>query len=63
MWYDCLDNNKFLRTLYNSVPMLGEVQITKLAISDSGNRITIAFKMPFYPESPPKNGRKEIIIQ
>ncbi|WP_353847555.1 Imm50 family immunity protein [Clostridium sp. CMCC3677] len=57
-WYDCLDNNKFLITLYNSVPMLGEVQITKLAISDSGNRITIAFKMPFYPESPPKKWKE-----
>ncbi|NFG61464.1 hypothetical protein FDG75_12990 [Clostridium botulinum] len=38
--------------------MLGEVQITKLAISDSGNRITIAFKMPFYPESPPKKWKE-----
>ena len=54
MWYDCLDNNKFLSNIYGSVPMLVDVQITKLAISDIGNRITIAFKMPFYPDSPPK---------
>lgn len=58
MWYDCLDNNKFLLTLYESVPILVDVQITKLAISDSGNRITIAFKMPFYPDSPPKKWKE-----
>jgi hypothetical protein len=34
--------------------MLEEVQITKLGISDSGNRITIAFKMPHYPDFSPK---------
>jgi hypothetical protein len=54
MWYNYLDNNKFLLTLYESVPMLLDVQITKLNISDSGNRITIALKMPCYPDYPPK---------
>ncbi|MBQ3422939.1 MAG: hypothetical protein IJH34_15080 [Romboutsia sp.] len=54
MWYDYLDNNKFLITLYESVPQLSNVQITKFAISDSGNRVTIAFKMPIYPNLPPK---------
>ena len=63
MWYNYLDNNKFLLTLYESVPMLLDVQITKLNISDSGNRITIALKMPCYPDYPPKSGAKEIIIQ
>ncbi len=58
MWYNCIDNNKFLSTLYESVPMLVDVQITKLAISDSGNRITIAFKMPFYADSPPKKWKE-----
>lgn len=54
MWYDYLDNNKFLITLYESVPQLSKVQITKFAISDSGNRVTIAFKMPIFPDFPPK---------
>ncbi|MCX7920802.1 MAG: immunity 50 family protein [Clostridia bacterium] len=58
MWYNCLDNNKFLLTLYELVPELVDVQITKLAISDSGNRITIAFKMPIYPDFPPKKWKE-----
>lgn len=58
MWYNCLDNNKFLLILYESVPKLADVQISKLAISDSGNRITIAFKMPTYPDFPSKKWKE-----
>jgi len=54
MWYECLDNNKFLLSLYKTVPTLLDVQITKIVISDSGNRITIVFRMPFYPDFPPE---------
>ena len=34
--------------------MLLDVQINKVKYSDSGNRITIALKMPCYPDYPPK---------
>lgn len=58
MWYNCVDNNKFLLSLYESVPMLVDIQITKLSISDSGNRITIVFKMPYYPDFQPKKWKQ-----
>ncbi len=40
------------------ISMLVDVQITKVAISDSGNIITIAFKMPCYTDCPPKKWKE-----
>lgn len=59
MWYDCLDNNKFLTTLYQSVPKLTNVEIVKVSMSDGGFNITVLFVMPSTPDFLPKKWREK----
>lgn len=58
MWYDCLDDNKFLLMLYKSVPELTNVEIVKIGMSDGGFNITILFVMPSHPDFLPDKWRK-----
>lgn len=54
MWYEFIDKNKFLLKLYNSIPLLLNVDIQQLDLSDYGSRITLKFNMPNYADNPPK---------
>jgi hypothetical protein len=54
MWYEFIDKNRFLLNLYNSVPSLLNVDIQQLNISDTGDRVTLKFNMPYYADNPPK---------
>lgn len=54
MWYEFIDRNRFLLNLYNSVPLLLNVDIQQLHILDNGDRVTLKFNMPYYADNPPK---------
>jgi hypothetical protein len=54
MWYDCLDRNIFIKSLYSEVPYLKDVRIKELSIDDWGNQVKLIFNMPFYAEFPPQ---------
>ncbi|MCB2355757.1 Imm50 family immunity protein [Clostridium estertheticum] len=54
MWYEYIDKNRFLLNLYNSIPSLIDVDIHQLNISDTGDRVTLKFNMPYYADNPPK---------
>lgn len=54
MWYETLERNYFLINLYENVPELKDVRISKINIHDEGRIVAITFDMPRYAESPPK---------
>lgn len=54
MWYDFLDRNIFIKSLYNEVPNLKDVRIKELSIDDEGDKVKLGFDMPLYAEIPPK---------
>jgi len=54
MWSDNLDGNKFLKTLYDSDPELLDVRISKIHISEEGEKVTIAFDLPYFADNVPK---------
>ncbi|WP_148930827.1 Imm50 family immunity protein [Paenibacillus methanolicus] len=49
MWYEYLSENNFIKLLYNEVPAL-----KNLRISREGDRITVSSDMPVFPDNPPK---------
>jgi hypothetical protein len=54
VWYDVLERNNFLVSLYNKLPELKNVRIAEMNIHDEGRIISIKFDMPYYAERPPK---------
>lgn len=54
LWYETLDKNKFLVSLYGQVPELKNVRIAEVNIHDEGRIIAIIFDMPYYAEFPPE---------
>lgn len=54
MWYEYVDKNRFLLNLYNSIPILANVGIHELKLSEEGDRLTLKFDMPQYADNPPK---------
>lgn len=58
MWYKSLDENKFLLGLYSQVPKLENVSITKIDIGYDGDRVSLNYKMPYFPDNPPEKWTK-----
>ncbi|UTR16387.1 immunity 50 family protein [Salipaludibacillus sp. LMS25] len=54
MWYEVLERNHFLISLYDSVPELKNVRISELNIHDEGQVVAVLFDMPVYADNPPK---------
>ncbi|OLP66085.1 hypothetical protein BACPU_11720 [Bacillus pumilus] len=54
MWYENLEENFFLKSLYNEVPKLENIRIEGIFIKEEGRKATLYFDMPFYAENPPK---------
>lgn len=54
MWYDNLDKNKFLISLYNNVPDLNNVKIQELTFSREKDLIKLIFDMPKFADNIPK---------
>lgn len=59
MWYENLENSKFIKSLYINVPQIVNVRIAKLEVLDEGNRVSISFDMPCYPDKIPKKWENE----
>lgn len=62
MWYESLERNNFLVSLYEKVPELKEVRISEINIHDEGRIVAVKFDMPYYAERPPKSGWNKVII-
>jgi hypothetical protein len=54
MWNDYFSDDKFISMIYTNVPPLKNLRIEKIEISREGNRITIGFDLPIFPDNPPK---------
>lgn len=54
MWYSHLDKITFLLNLYTEVPQLLNVCIEKLEIREGGDRVTLLFDMPRFPDRQPE---------
>ena len=54
MWYNILQNNSFLKKLYNKVPELSNIRISEINIQNEENKISIIFYLPYYADTPPQ---------
>ncbi|MCY8149963.1 Imm50 family immunity protein [Bacillus paralicheniformis] len=54
MWYENLEENYFLKSLYNEIPKLENIRIEGIYIKEKGRKATLHFDMPFYAEKPLK---------
>ena len=54
LWYEILDRNNFLVSLYEKVPELKDIRIAEIIIHDEGRIVAVEFDMPYYAEHPPK---------
>jgi hypothetical protein len=54
MWNEQLSENKFISMIYTNVPPLENLRIEKIKISSEGDRITLGFDLPIFPDKPPK---------
>ncbi|WP_141770381.1 hypothetical protein [Bacillus sp. MUM 116] len=53
MWNEHFSKDKFISTIYSNVPSLKNVRIEKIEISSEGDKITIGFDLPIFPDKPP----------
>jgi len=65
MWYDYLSRTEYLRRLYKEIPLLNDVRIACINISDEGSRVTLIFDIPNYADFPPEkwNGFNVAVIE
>lgn len=54
MWYENLDKNSFLKSLYNQIPDLKSVRIEKIELDRGGEDVSLVFDLPIYPTNIPK---------
>lgn len=54
MWYENLDKNFFLKSLYNQIPDLKSVRIEKIELDRGGEDVSLVFDLPIYPTNIPK---------
>ncbi|MGJ7910126.1 Imm50 family immunity protein [Neobacillus sp. LXY-1] len=54
MWNEYFSEDKFISMMYINVPPLKNLRIEKIEISSEGDKITIGFDLPFFPDKPPK---------
>ncbi|MCM3138649.1 Imm50 family immunity protein [Bacillus safensis] len=54
MWFEKLEENFFLKSLYKEVPNLENIRIEGIHIKEEGRKVTLHFDMPYYAENPPK---------
>ena len=54
MWHKNLERNMFISNLYTEIPQLVNVRIAQIKILDEGDKATIIFDMPNFPDKPPK---------
>lgn len=67
MWYDNLDGNKFLISLYDTVPDLNDVRVEELSILREGYDIKLLFDMPRFADNVPqkwlKAGSNVVVVE
>ncbi|WP_165861098.1 hypothetical protein [Paenibacillus paeoniae] len=56
MWYEVLERNYFLVSLYEQVPELKDVRIAEVNILDEGRVVAVNFDMPYYAKDHPRSG-------
>ena len=54
MWYDNLDKNFFLKSLYDEIPDLKSVRIETIELDRGGEDVSLVFDLPTYPTNIPK---------
>lgn len=54
MWYDNLDKNFFLKSLYDEIPDLKSVRVEKIELDRGGEDVSLVFDLPIYPTNIPK---------
>lgn len=53
IWYDCLEEERFLSSIYNVIPELTDVVINKIELDNQMKDVNIVFEMPFYCDKEP----------
>ena len=48
MWYENLDKNFFLKSLYDEIPNLKSVRIEKIELDREGQNVSLVFDLPIY---------------
>jgi len=59
IWYDFLEEEKFLYSIYSNLPELNNVRINKIEFDNNINNINIIFEMPFYCDKEPIKWKKQ----
>ena len=59
MWYENLDKNFFLKSLYDEIPNLKSVRIEKIELDREGQNVSLVFDLPIYPTIIPKKWQSE----
>ena len=59
MWYENLDKNFFLKSLYDEIPNLKSVRIEKIELDREGQNVSLVFDLPTYPTIIPKKWQSE----
>ena len=59
MWYENLDKNFFLKSLYDEIPNLKSVRIEKIELDREGQNVSLVFDLPTYPTIIPKKWKSE----
>ena len=62
IWYDFLEEEKFLYSIYSNLPELNNVRINKIEFDNNINNINIIFEMPFYCDKEPIKWKNRIIM-
>lgn len=59
MWYDCLEKEKFLSSIYNVIPKLEDIQINKIELDNQMRNVNVIFEMPSYCDNEPDKWIKQ----
>lgn len=67
MWYENLDGNTFLTSMYIEVPQLINIRIAEIKLFEEGDRLSISFDMPRFADRPPRkwenSGHNTVVVQ
>lgn len=54
MWWKILDDNFFIKKLYNQVPELNNVNILVIKLEGERNKVSLTCDLPYYADYPPQ---------
>lgn len=59
IWYDCLEEEYFLGSIYDVMPELTDVRINRLELDNQRKDVNIVFEMPRYCDKEPLKWQKQ----